>query len=68
MNEIKVFRIPACEQSAGDATIHMPEAWRVEEIDADDDGGIAMATFTGPFAEERARQYADQLRGRRYRD
>jgi hypothetical protein len=68
MSEVNVFHIPAAEQSAGDATIHTPEAWRVEEIDADDDGGIAMAIFTGAFAEERAYGYAEQLRGRQHRD
>jgi hypothetical protein len=43
------------------------EEWRVEEIDADGHGGIATATFTGAFAEERARGYAEQLRGRQRR-
>jgi hypothetical protein len=44
------------------------EEWRVEELDADDDGGIALAIFTGPFAEERAYGYAEQLRLRQRRD
>ena len=39
-----------------------PEEWRVEEIDSDGDGGIDMAIFSGPRAEERAKEYADRLR------
>lgn len=36
--------------------------WRVEDIDCDDDRGCAVAIFSGPFAEQRARRYADRLR------
>ena len=61
MSEIKVFRIPPSERDTGTEIIRTPEAWRVEELDADDDGGIALAIFTGPFAEERARKYAERL-------
>ena len=34
----------------------------MEEIDSDGDGGIDMAIFSGPHAEERAKEYADRLR------
>ncbi len=33
------------------------EGWNVEQFD--DDGACAMAIFTGPDAESRARHYAD---------
>ncbi len=33
-------------------------AWRVEAIDYDGDGTTYAATFTGPGAEERAKEYA----------
>ena len=39
-----------------------PHEWRVEEIDSDGDGGIDMAIFSGPHAEQRARRFAERLR------
>jgi hypothetical protein len=63
-----LFRIPASEQDTGTEIIHTLEEWRVEDVDCDGDGGIAMAPFSGPFAEEGARGYAEQLRGQRRRD
>jgi hypothetical protein len=36
----------------------------VEEYEADDDAGVAVAIFTGPRAEPRASRYAEQLRSR----
>ena len=39
-----------------------PQEWRVEEIDSDGDGGIDMAIFSGPHAEQRARRFAERLR------
>jgi hypothetical protein len=42
--------------------IDISEEWRVEEYDADGDAGVAVAIFTGPHAEPRARRYAEQLR------
>lgn len=62
MGEIKVFSIPAHEADTGAEIIGFHAEWWVEEHDADDDGGIALAIFTGPFAEERARMYAERLR------
>jgi hypothetical protein len=42
--------------------IDISDEWRVEEYDADGDAGIAVAIFTGPHAEARARHYAERLR------
>jgi hypothetical protein len=42
--------------------IDVPNEWRVEECDADGDSGVAVAIFTGPHAEPRARHYTEQLR------
>ena len=42
-----------------------PQEWRVEEIDSDGDGGIDMAIFSGPHAEQRANNFAEQLRSQR---
>ena len=39
-----------------------PHEWRVEEIDSDGDGGIDMAIFSGPHAEQRAKRFAERLR------
>ncbi len=39
-------------------TSDTPEAWRVELLDADGDGGVSVATFSGPDAEAHARKYA----------
>lgn len=39
-----------------DATIR--GAWRVEKLDADGDGGVAVTIFAGPDARERAVEYA----------
>ena len=39
-----------------------PQEWRVEEIDSDGDGEIDMAIFSGPHAEQRAKQFAEKLR------
>jgi hypothetical protein len=39
-----------------DATL--PNAWRVEKLDSDGDGGVDLAIFDGPNAEARAREYA----------
>lgn len=68
MPEIKLFCIAATERDTGTEIIHTPEAWRVEEIDADGDGGVALAIFTGSFAEKRAHEYAEQLCLRQRRD
>ena len=40
----------------------LPE-WRVEYVD--DDGGCYVTIFAGPFAEKRAREYADALKARK---
>jgi hypothetical protein len=53
MSEVKLFHFPDAE----------PERWQVEEYEADGDAGIAVAIFTGPHAERRARELADRLRG-----
>ena len=42
--------------------IDIPNEWRVEEYEADGDAGVAVAIFTGPHAEPRARRYAERLR------
>ena len=34
------------------------DTWNVEAIDHDSEGEIYMASFSGPKAEERAREYA----------
>lgn len=39
-----------------DATL--PNAWRVEKLDSDQDGGIDVTIFSGPSARERAAEYA----------
>jgi hypothetical protein len=39
-----------------DATI--PNAWRVEKLDSDGDGGVDVTIFAGPRAHERATEYA----------
>jgi hypothetical protein len=39
-----------------DATI--PNAWRVEKLDSDGDGGVDVTIFAGPNARERATEYA----------
>jgi hypothetical protein len=39
-----------------DATI--PNAWRVEKLDSDQDGGVDVTIFSGPSARERATEYA----------
>ena len=41
-----------------------PGAWGVEAIDAEADGIIQMAVFSGPDAQSRALEYADA----KYRD
>jgi hypothetical protein len=51
MSEVHLFH-------DGDAR---PQEWRVEEIDSDGDGGIDMAIFSGPHAEQRAKEFAEQL-------
>jgi hypothetical protein len=51
-------RSQRANETPGTGIIHTPEEWPVEDVDCDGDGGIAMATFSGPFAEERARWYA----------
>ncbi len=38
-----------------------PQDWRVEDIDSDGDGGCSIAIFSGPYAEARAKRFADQL-------
>ena len=35
-----------------------PNAWGVEAIDAEGDGAVLMALFSGPDAKERALEYA----------
>jgi hypothetical protein len=42
-----------------------PQAWRVEDNDADDDGACEVTIFAGYRAEERAREYAEWLSGRK---
>jgi hypothetical protein len=39
-----------------DASI--PNAWRVEKLDSDGDGGVDVTIFAGPGARERATEYA----------
>lgn len=38
-----------------------PEQWRVEHLDADEDGGVLVANFSGPGAQSHARQFAQLL-------
>ena len=38
-----------------------PGDWRVERID--DDGGVEVAIFSGPYAREQALRYADRQYG-----
>jgi hypothetical protein len=52
VGEIHIFHDPDAK----------PAEWRVEEIDSDGDGGIDMAIFSGPHAEQRAKEFAEQLR------
>ena len=42
-----------------------PEDWRVEDNDADGSGACELTIFAGHRAEERAREYAEWLGGRR---
>ena len=42
-----------------------PEEWRVEEIDSDGDGGCDVVIFSGPHAEQWAKEFAEQLRSQR---
>ncbi len=37
---------------------HLPDTWRTEAIDFDSEGEVYVAIFSGPLAEERAREYA----------
>ena len=37
---------------------NIPNAWRVEKLDADGDGGVDIAIFAGPSARDRATEYA----------
>lgn len=67
MSEVKIFHASAIKRDAG-TEIHTLEEWRVDELDADGDGGIATALFTEPFVEERTRRYAGQLRRPQRRD
>jgi hypothetical protein len=39
------------------------DAWRVEAIDVKQDGEVYVTIFSGPDAEERAREYADWKSG-----
>ena len=39
-----------------------PQEWRVEEMDSHGDGGCDVMIFTGPHAEQRAKQFAELLR------
>ena len=36
----------------------IPNAWRVEKLDSDEDGGVDVTIFSGPNAHERAVEYA----------
>jgi hypothetical protein len=36
----------------------IPNAWRVEKLDSDEDGGVDVTIFAGPAARERATEYA----------
>jgi hypothetical protein len=36
----------------------MRDAWRVEKLDADGDGGVDVTIFAGPDAQKRAEEYA----------
>jgi hypothetical protein len=42
----------------------VPDAWRVEHRDADDDRACAVTIFAGYQAERRAREYAERLKTR----
>jgi hypothetical protein len=35
-----------------------PIVWAVEAVNSDREGGIEMTQFSGPYAEQRARDYA----------
>ena len=52
MSEVYIFHDPEAR----------PQEWRVEEIDSHGDGGIGVALFSGPHAEQRAKWYAERLR------
>ena len=36
----------------------IPDAWRVEKLDSDEDGGVDITIFSGPNAHQRAAEYA----------
>ena len=36
----------------------VPASWSVEAVNSDGDGGIDVTIFSGPTAEQRAREYA----------
>lgn len=50
MREIKVIHDPDAEQ----------EEWRVEDYDCDGEGNTAVAIFAGPYAEQRAKRFAER--------
>ena len=40
---------------------HDSDVWMVEGIDYDRDGQVYVAIFSGPYAEERAREYVSLM-------
>jgi hypothetical protein len=52
MREIEVIRDPDAEEVE----------WNVWDHGCDGDGGMAIAIFARPFAEARARRFAERLR------
>ena len=54
MREIKIVHNADAEQE---------ERW-VEDFDCDGEGGMAIAIFSGPFAEGRAKRFAERLRSK----
>jgi hypothetical protein len=52
MREIEIIHDPDGEQ----------EEWVVRDHDCDGEGNTAVAIFVGPFAEQRARRFAERLR------
>ena len=47
-------------------TLDVPDEWRVEAIDYDNEGQVYVTIFSGPKAEERAVEYASFKNGTRF--
>lgn len=52
MREIKIIN----DRASGD------DEWIVEDIDSEGEGNTSVAIFFGPYAEGRAKRFADRLK------